>query len=328
MSVLTPASLPAFADLIANDIQNIYVKRSDRIAQMEKYFNVGMTNSYYQKDSSVTGVGKSKFVGMNASVQYDAPLQGFDKTYTQKKYAHGIEIDEQCWKYGINYRKITNIVETLADGDIDKIEEDAADMLNNGYSTSYSDSEKQTISTAGGDSAAYFTASHTREDGGTAWNNIVYDGTTYNMDFEYDALKALRKTASAVVGPRGQQLNSMPDTIVAKTGSSVQDRYEELLANFSKNAMPGGNDNDGTAKVGLPKAIFLKDLDNDAYWFAFDSSKKNDVYGLQWLWSEKPHMLAPEIVYDTQLYKRQSIMFYDRGGNDMRYWYASNGTNT
>lgn len=147
------------------------------------------------------------------------------------------------------------------------------------------------------------------------------------MDFEYDSLKALRKTAAAVKGPRGQKFASEPDTIIAKYGSSVQDRYEELAAAFSRNQIPGGNENDGTAKVGLPKAIFLKHLDNDLYWFAFDSSKKNDTYGLQWIWSQKPKMDAPELEYDTDLYKRKCTMFFDRGANDMRYFYGSTGAN-
>jgi len=327
MSVVVPGTLGQFADLVNESIQDIFVKRADFPSQMEKYFNVTDTNSYYSKDSSVTGTTGAHRIGDNASVQYDAPLQGFDKTYTQVKFGNGLEISDHLWRYGIEFRKITGLVETLTDGMRDKIEEDAADMLNNSYSTSYTDADSGTVSTAGGDVAAYFTASHTREDGGTAWNNIVYDGTTYNMDFEYDALKAARKTAAAIVGPRGQKMDFEPDMLIAKYGSSVQDRYEELQGAFTRDRIPGGNENDGIAKVGLPKAIFLKHLDNDAYYFLTDSSKKGDTYGLQWKWSMRPKMLEPEIVYDTQLYKRQILAFYDRGANDMRSWLGSTGAN-
>lgn len=148
------------------------------------------------------------------------------------------------------------------------------------------------------------------------------------MDCEYDALKALRRTAAAVKNGRGMQMMIEPDTLVCKYGSSVHSRYEELQAAISKNQIPGGPDNDGAAKVGLPKLIVSKYLDNDAYWFAFDSTKKNDRMGLQWIWAERPKLLEPELDYDTQLYKRQAYMFYDRGGNNMRNWFASNGTNT
>ena len=148
------------------------------------------------------------------------------------------------------------------------------------------------------------------------------------MDFEYDALKALRRTAAAVKNGRGLQTMVSPNTMVAKDGSSVHSRYEEIQAALSRNMIPGGNENDGAAKVGLPTLIVSKHLDNDAYWFAFDSSKKNDQMGLQWIWNEQPHLLEVELCYDSQLYKRQALMFYDRGANNMRNWFGSDGTNT
>lgn len=323
-----PANLAAFGDLIDESIQKIYVKRREQPSKMEKYFNVGSTKSYYTKDSSVVAGGNVAFMGENASVQYDAPIQGFDKTYTQKKYGLGVKLTDQLWKFGLDMRGITQRVDGLMDSVEERIEKDAADMLNNGYSTSYSDNDNQTVSTSGGDSVAYFSNAHTREDGGTAWNNIVYDGTTYNMDFEYDALKAARRTGGLVKTGKGQDFDVEYDTLVCKYGSSVHSRYEELMGALTRNMIPGGNENDGAAKVGLPKLITLKKLDNDAYYFVFDSSKKNDVYGLQWLWSQKPTLDAPEYVYDTDEYKRKVTMFFDRGANDMRSWGASKGDNT
>jgi hypothetical protein len=62
------------------------------------------------------------------------------------------------------------------DSMVHKTEDDAADMLNNGWSTSYTDADGQSVTTTTGDGVAYFSASHTREDGGTNYNNIVYDG--------------------------------------------------------------------------------------------------------------------------------------------------------
>lgn len=329
MSVIVPATLDQFSDLTSEDIQKIFVKRRKKHKNTyEQYFNVSDTDSYLEKDSSVAGVGKARFMGDNASVSYDAPVQGFDQTYTQKKFGVGLKISDHLWKFGINFRKITSITESLADGMDEKVEEDAADMLNNAFSTSYTDAEGQTISTAGGDAVAYFSASHTREDGGTVWGNIVTDGSTSNMDFEYDALKALRKTAGNVVNPRGLEMQVMPDTLVCKYGSTVHDKYEELMGALSRNFLPGGDDNDGAAQVGLPKLITLKYLDNDAYWFAFDSDMLNDQYGLQWIWSQRIKLDEPKLVYDTDLYKRKATMFYDRGANDMRCYFGSKGTNS
>jgi len=148
------------------------------------------------------------------------------------------------------------------------------------------------------------------------------------MDFEYDALKALRRTAGLVLTGRGQQMGVMPDTLICKYGSSVHSRYEEIQAAITKKMIPGGNENDGSALVGLPTLITLKHLDNDAYWFAFDSGLKSDRYGLQWLWSKRPSLDDPEIEYDSDLYKRKATMFYSRGASDMRNFFGSTGANS
>lgn len=165
MAVIVPATLAQFADLVDESIQNIFVKRGEQPSKMEQYFNVSDSSSYYNKDSSVTGTERAKFIGENASVIYDAPIQGFDKTYTQKKYGDGLKLTQHLWKYGIDFRKVTGAVESLMDGMSHYIEVCAADMLNNGYSTSYTDDDSQSVSTAGGDAAAFFSSSHTREDG-------------------------------------------------------------------------------------------------------------------------------------------------------------------
>ena len=168
-AVSVPSTLAGFSDLVSEDIQKIFVQKRDESVGglgMSKIFNVQTSPSYYNKDSSVVGTDTANFIGDNAAVSYDGLLQGFDKTYTSKKYGKGLKISHHLWKFGIEFRKITGIVESLIDNSInDKIESDAFDMLNNGLSSSYTDSDSQTVSTAGGDSVAYFSASHTREDG-------------------------------------------------------------------------------------------------------------------------------------------------------------------
>ena len=328
MAVIVPATVQQFGDTTNESIQNIFVMRrnaKEQMSEIGKYYNVVTTSSYIEKDSSILGTSKAKFIGENASVIYDAPLQGNDKSYTQKKYGDALKISDQLWRFGLEFRKITSVTESIVDSMYEKAQDDAADNLNNSYATSYTDDDGQTVTTSGGNSVALFSNAQTREDGGTNGNNIVYDATTYNMDFAYDALKALRRTAAAVLTGRGQKTNIKPDTLVCKYGSSVQSAYEELMGALSRNMIPGGNENDGAAKVGLPKLITLDYLDNDAYWFAFDSSMKNDKYGLQWKWNKQPTLDAPEYDYDTDLYKRKAIMFYDRGFNSWRGWFGSKG---
>lgn len=66
----------------------------------------------------------------------------------------------------------------LADAILHRLEQDAEDYIYNGAqtSTSYSDAEGVSVTISGGDGLGLASASHTREDGGTAMNNRVYDG--------------------------------------------------------------------------------------------------------------------------------------------------------
>lgn len=75
-----PASLANFGDLVDESIQDIFIKRGEQPTKMDQYFHVETTTSYYDKDSSVAGLTKAKYISENASVVYDAPIQGFDKT--------------------------------------------------------------------------------------------------------------------------------------------------------------------------------------------------------------------------------------------------------
>lgn len=173
MAPIVPATLSQFGDLINESIQNIFVMRSELPRKIDQYFNVSDTTSYYDKDSSVVGTERAKYISENASVIYDAPIQGFDQVYTQRKYGDGLKISDHLWKFGIQFRNITALVDAMMDAMDEKVETDGADMLNNGFSTSYTDDDGKTVSTAGGDSAAYFSASHTREDGKRSAVNLI-----------------------------------------------------------------------------------------------------------------------------------------------------------
>lgn len=74
------------ADLTDIAIQDIWIKTSEleKMSVYDKVFNVvsGITD-YLHKDSSMTGLGNASRIVENAVVLGEAPIQGFDKTYTQ-----------------------------------------------------------------------------------------------------------------------------------------------------------------------------------------------------------------------------------------------------
>jgi hypothetical protein len=94
-------------------------------------------------------------------------------------------------------------------------------------------------------------------------NNIVYDGTTYNLPFDYAGLKAAHRTASLFVDPRGNPMPANLDTLVVKKGSANHYKALEILGAIKSGKIPESMDNDGSG-VGAFKIIALDYLTSAA----------------------------------------------------------------
>ena len=327
-----PLNLSDAADLIDVSIQQIWLKGSEKESQMFKqYYNVetGVVD-YYLKDSSLTGLGYAGRITENAAVTAASPVQGFDRTYTQVQFGVLMSFTKPMWFFGIKKRNLERLTDEARKACSDKRELLCADRLDNSYSTSYSVSDisgNYTATVTGGDGLAFVSASHTREDGGTAWNNRVTDGTTVNMDFEYDALKAANRTAALVTGPQGKPTNINLDTLVVSRGFSVHNRAVEILGALNKGWIPGSADRDSGAVANYKIVALPWVTTNTLYWWMFDSSMKNATYGLQYKESQPIELEGPNLVFKTGEVQYKATMMFDIGHNDPRGWVGSKNTN-
>ena len=328
----SPLQLSDAADLIDVSIQQIWLKGSEKESRMfEDYYNVetGVVD-YYLKDSSLSGLGYAGRIVENAAVTSSSPVQGFDKTYTQVQFGVMHSFTKPMWFFGIKKRNLERVAEEARKSCSDLRELRCADRLDNAFSTSYSASDisgNYAVTVTGGDGVAFASASHTREDGGTAWGNRVTDGTTVNMDFEYDALKAANRTAALVTSPTGTPTNIMLDTLVVSRGYAVHHRAVEMLSAMNRGFMPGSADRDGS---GVPsyKIVALPWITtNTLYWFMFDSTMKNAINGLQYKESQPIQLEGPNIVFKTGEIQYKATVMFDIGHNDARGWVASKNTN-
>lgn len=205
-----------------------------------------------------------------------------------------------------------------------------AERIDNGTATSYSHSGQggtKTIATVGGDGLAAFSKTHTREDGGSNQNNILYDGTTYNLPFDYAGVKAAYKTAGLMTDPRGNPRIPDMNVLVCKKNSSVHFKAKEILKAIKDGKIPESFDHDGSA-VNAFEIVPLQYLQNAAYWAMFDSSKAmTEEEGFQFIESQ-PAMLDPvNVVYKTKEIQTSVTTLFDLGHNDVtRSWVFSDGT--
>jgi len=255
----------------------------------------------------------------------------FDKTYTQESIDILVPISYLAMKFAIKKRNLINIVKSINDALNAKKEKLAAERLVNGFTTAYTHygvGGARSIATVGGDALEAFKYNHTREDGGTAINNVVFDGTTYSLPFDYAAYKAAIRTASLWVDPRGNPRPGNLDTLVCKKGSSVAFKAKEILGAIKAGKIPESMDNDGSGAPAF-KILELDYLTSDVYWFMFDSKRAlTDMEGFQFIESEPNNVDPVNIVFKNRETQFAGHSLFQLGHNDVtRCWVASAGDN-
>ena len=326
------------ADLVDVAIQDVWLKGSEAETSLYKqYFNVETgISDYYLKDSSLSGLGYAGRIVENAAVTSATPVQGYDKTYTQVQFGLLLPITKMMWFFGIKKRSLTAITSEVRKACSDLRELRCAERLDNSFSTSYAANDvsgNYTVTITGGDGAAFISNAHTREDGGSNWNNRITDGTTVNMDFEYDALKAANRTAALVPNPLGKPTNVTLDTLIVSRGYAVDNRATEILGAINKGWIAGSADRDGSFAKASGSAPTYKIIrnpwisTNTLYWWMFDSSMKNTRYGFQYKESQGIELEGPNVVFKTGEIQYKATMMFDLGHNDPRGWTGSKNTN-
>lgn len=324
-----PLNIAQASRLVDKSFQNIFEKASAPEQKFKKYFNFRTTSDYYEKDSGLSGLGEADFVDENGVVVADTPIQTNAKTYTQNQVDHLVSYTKRMWVFGIQKRNLDNIAKELKRSVIRKQEKLCAERLDNGFeSISYTHNgsgSSRTITTSGGDSLGAFDDDHTREDGGTNMNNYVYDGTTYNLPFDYAGLKGAHRTSSLFVDPRGNPMPASLDTVVVKKGSANAFKAKEIKGAIEKGKIPEEFSNDGSG-VGSFDIIELDYLTNSGYWYMFDSSLKNDEYGFQFVQSQDITLMPKNVVYKTSEMQFKVESMFDLGFSDLvRSWVGSKG---
>ncbi len=327
-----PLNIGQAADLVDLSIQEVYEKASDPVENFKKYFNFRTTEDYLEKDSSLSGLGEADFVDENAAIISDTPVQGYKKTYTQNMVGIIVPFTFKMWKFGIKKRDLDNVAKELKRSVARRKERLCAERIDNAWSTSYTtlgQGTSKVLTISGGDGLAAASNAHTREDGGANMNNIVYDGTTYNLPLDYAGIKAMHRTAGLMVDPRGNPMIPDLDTVVVKKNSANHFKAKELQKAVRSGKIPESNDNDGS---GIPdfEILALPYLQNASYWAMFDSSLAlSDEYGFQFIESQAPMLDPVNVVYKTKEIQTSVTTLFDLGHNDVtRCWLFSKADKT
>lgn len=326
------------------------------VEEYKTFSNAVSSNEYQYSMLGITGMGMGQIIADGQVPSSDAPIQGFAKTFTQYIFTERIRLSQQETFYMIKNGDGAKLDKTIAD-QVTNIKNSivhlknyiAQTMIANGWSTSVSftpigGTTATTLDTTGADGVAFFSASHPREDGGTAWSNVIVSGTT-NPTFSLTALIAARAQHSLKKDGRGLPLlGSKLGTFMFLENSTAytlaQSISKTLAAGKYPSALPGGsatvtsstsspvdgNPTDGFEVVGLTN--YGGTGVTSAMWFGVDKNMMNDKYGLQYVKS-MDLMVSPFVVdqVGNMDYISTATEYATFGGADFRYWEVSNGTN-
>jgi len=145
------------------------------------------------------------------------------------------------------------------------------------------------------DGQPWGSSSHTREDGGTNNNNIVYNGSNYNPAASYNALKALDRTQSLILSPKGNPLDIKADRIFVKKGGEAYHTFKEIKGAIKAGKLPQTFSNDGNA-VDDFELVELVYMSSSTAWAAVDTRFIDDKHGQQYKESEAINMQGPNVV--------------------------------
>lgn len=265
----------------------------------------------------------------------------FDQTFTQVLYSKKMGFSWHMWQFGIKKRDLMRVVNALKDALYVCRETLLAEKLDAAWLSSYTtsdDSGAYSVTVTGGDASPLATASHTREDGGTAWSNIVSDGTTSNMNLDYPGLKGAYRVAGLTKNPKGQPMPFKLDRILVKENTAAHFRAAEIQGALKAGKIPGEFSNDGAAVgnfellvnpflLGTGDATSITNLSSATNWHAFDSSKINDEKGLQYFESKTAALDEQNIIYDTKEIQYTACGAFAYGHNDPRGSLHSTGAN-
>ena len=325
-----PFDLDAASDLTDLSIQEIWIKSPADLKEYHKeYYHTESVPDYITKDSSVTSISSFSKIPENGNIPADSPYQGFEKVYTQSFFSGMLRITRPMWRYGIQPRRLEGLVRELKNDAIRFRETVLANVWVNGTSTSFTETAGKfsyTVTNTGGDGVAFQSAAHTREDGGTNWSNTVSDGTTVNMDFDYDGWKAALKTAQAIKGGIGEILDISLNKLLCKKDSSVHMKAQELLKAIERGENPTTANRDGSISNAFT-IVAVPYFTSDIVWGSFDSSMVGPRFGLQYK-EGMPLTLDPQFIdYDNKEMKYSGGMDFAYGFNDSRNHVRSTGAN-
>lgn len=304
---------PVWPTLLDPSFRTIFNDTEKRFpSQIGSIFNVESSDKAYEKDTSVSGLGKLVEKAEGDSIVYEKPASGYPVVYTHKTFAKG-----EIITYEMYDDDLTNIMKKaprrLADSKMRSREQFAADIFNYGFT--YGGGNATLFN--GGDGKALFATDHPLKSGGTQSNYTT-------ADLDEDALEAGMVAMRATKDNKGELQMVVPDTLLVPPALEKEARI--LLESTQRTGTANNDINPYKGKLKIVVWDFLGTAagGSDTAWFLLDSGQ----HQINWFNRDDRGVEGPEYDFDTKDAKWSVVARWSAGFSDWRGTYGSKGDNS
>ena len=303
-------------DSLTDDLQEIFNEvAGSKVAENKGFdiFNISDTDRQSYKYQVLHGLEGVKKVGEGENLPNITGVEGDSATWTQARYGGIVPITKDMRKFDL-YNKIEGVVKSVTEDSFDKVDQTLADVLTQGFGTSYTDAFGETVSAVTPDGKSLFNTSHDSPSGSGTFSNVINDGSNDNPALSRDAIVEMRSRGMTYEDPNGITRPIKYDTLIVPP--ALEDRATRLV---ETERVPGSANWDVNPVSGWIKDIKVWErletaadgTDASAYWFLADSSMLEE--SLRALFAERPTLDAPEQVYKNKNWEYSLDFYYAIG---------------
>lgn len=305
---------PAWPDILDPSFRKAY---GDEIRQLPQIgmtlFNVDTSVKNIEKDTSATGLSKLVQTSENQAISYEDEIEGFNVTYTHKKFTKGTSVSQELWEddqFGVMRRK----PQDMAYAKVRTQEQFAADIFNYGFTNGGGGTAPFT----GPDSEALFYNAHPREDGGATQSNYI------TADLSEDSIENALVTMRQTLDGKGQLMLVQPSDLIVPP---ALEKEANILMNSIQRT--GTTNNDINPYKGRLNVICWDYLGSaaggsDTAWFIIDRK----VSYLNWFNRSDRGLEGPDWDFDTKTARWSIVCRWSAGWSNWRGVYGSKGDNS
>ena len=276
-------------------------------------FDVENSDRAFEEEVLFTGFGSAPVKGEGAAVQYDDAQEGYTARYTHETISLAFAVTEEAMEDNLYDTFAKLRARGLARAMANTKQVKAADVFNNGFSSSY----------LGGDGVALFSASHPTVGNGNQSNTLgATDLSEASLETALITIAKAKDDRGILIGLQAESLHIPPD--LAFTADQIlNSTLSTTTVTNSTTGVTNTNDINSIRNQGLvPGGFFVNRRFTDTNaWFI-----KTDCPNGTKMFVRAPLQTKMEPDFDTGNLRYKARERYSFGWSDWRGFYGASGS--